>query len=155
MSFQIHALPAAEFAPLFELSDAELSARGAKRVVADASPGFPCRVSLADAELGETLILTGYEHQPHDTPYRSRYAIYVREGVAEAQPEPGVVPESLARRLMSARAFDADHMLIAADVVEGPELAPAIERLFADPRAAYLHLHNAKPGCYAARVTRA
>jgi hypothetical protein len=155
MSFQIHALPASDFEPLFAMSDAELAAHGARRVVADASPGYPCRVSLADAEAGERLILVNYEHQPHDTPYRSRHAIYVREGAAQAFPAPGVVPEALARRLISARAFDAAHDLIAADVVEGRALADAIERLFDDSRAAYLQLHNAKPGCYAARATRA
>jgi hypothetical protein len=39
-------------------------------------------------------------------------------------------------------------------LVEGHHLEDTIERLFADPRAAYLHLHYAAPGCYAARVDR-
>lgn len=155
MSFQIRALPAAPFAPLFALSDDELRARGAVRQTVDRTPGFPCRVSLADAEPGETVILVRYEHQPADTPYRAGHAVYVREGVAEARPAPDEVPQVLRRRLLSVRAFDDAGMMVAADVVDGRALEPAIAELFARDAVAYLHLHNAKPGCYAARVDRA
>ena len=155
MSFQIHALPAEPFAPLFGMTDDELRARGAVRQTVDRTPGFPCRVSLADAAPGETVVLVHYEHQPVHTPYRAGHAIYVREGVAEAHPAAGEIPEVLRRRLLSVRAFDASGMMLDADVVEGRALGPAIARLFADGRVAYLHLHNAKPGCYAARVDRA
>jgi hypothetical protein len=34
-------------------------------------------------------------------------------------------------------------------------MAALIARLFADPRVAYIHAHNAKRGCYAARIERA
>jgi hypothetical protein len=53
------------------------------------------------------------------------------------------------------RAFGADAMMIGYELVEGEKLEGAIERLLADPRAAYLHVHFAAPGCYAARVDRA
>lgn len=155
MSFRITALPAARFAPLFALSDAELWRRGAVRQVADRTPGFPCRVSLEDAEPGETVLLVHHEHQPADTPYRASHAVYVREGAVEARPAAGEVPAVLRRRLLSVRAFDAEGMMADADVVEGAALEPAVARMFARPNVAYLHLHNAKPGCYAARVDRA
>lgn len=155
MSFQIHALPESAFAPLFALSDAELATRRARRMVVDAHPGFPCRVSLEDAAVGETVILMNYEHQPEDTPYHASHAVFVREGAAQAFPAAGAVPELFRARLMSVRAFNDAHDMIDADVVEGRVLEGAIERLFADPEVRYLHLHNAKPGCYAARVTRA
>lgn len=154
MSFRIVGLPAAPFAQLFSLSDAELRRHGAVRQVADRAPGFPCRVSLRDAEPGETVLLVHYEHQPADTPYRAGHAIYVRAGAEEARPAVGEIPEMLRRRLLSVRAFDTDGMMVEADVVEGKALEPLIERFFASPRVAYLHLHNAKPGCYAARVER-
>ena len=155
MPFRIRALSAAPFAVLFGLPDDELRRRLAVRCVVDRSPGFPCRVSLCDAAVGETVLLVHYEHQAAPTPYRAGHAIYVREGAVEARPDVGEVPEVLARRLLSVRAFDAAGMMRDADVVDGRRLAPAIERLFADERVAYLHLHNAKPGCYAARVARA
>jgi hypothetical protein len=141
--------------PQCEASDDELRARGVVRRTADHSPGFPCRVSLRDAEPGETVLLLNYEHQPADTPYRASHAIYVREGAVEARPGVGEVPDVLRRRLLSVRAFDADGMMVDADVAEGGALEPVIARLFGDPAVAYLHVHNAKPGCYAARVERA
>jgi hypothetical protein len=154
MTFQIHALPAAPFAPLFALADNELAQVGARKMTVDEQPGFPCRVSLADAEVGETVILVNYEHQPGDTPYRSSHAIFIREKAVQARPEPGKVPASLTSRLISVRAFDSEHMMVSADVVDGRELDAAIRTMLVDSHVAYLHLHNAKPGCFAASVTR-
>lgn len=61
--FQISALRHDDFDELFRLDDHELAARGAKRYRADRTPGFPCRVSLKDAEPGEQVILVPYAHQ--------------------------------------------------------------------------------------------
>jgi hypothetical protein len=155
MSFRITGLPAETFAPLFALSDAELAARDAVRQIADARrPGYPCRVSLTDSEPGDELILVNYEHHPVDSPYRMRFAIYVRDGEKrfDAVDE---VPEQLRIRTLAVRAFDASAMMAGWELVEGRDLGAAIERRFADPRAAYLHIHFAAAGCYAARVDRA
>src|SRR5437588_360549 len=84
MSFIVSALPAEPFRPLFGLSDEVLAERGVIRRTVDAKPGFPCRVSLEDAEPGETVLLLNYEHQSADTPFRASHAIYVREGGPEA-----------------------------------------------------------------------
>jgi hypothetical protein len=155
MAFQISGLPAAQFAPLMTMTEAELAAHGARRVVADRRPGFPCRVSLCDAEPGESVLLLNHEHLPAAGPYRSRHAIYVRERAREARLQIDEVPESLRIRLLSVRAFDAAGMMLDADVVDGSGLETLIERLFEAAAARYLHVHNAKPGCYAARVDRA
>lgn len=155
MSFQVHALPVETFRPLFALTDEELADLRATRMIVDAKPGFPCRVSLADAELGEAVILVNFEHQPGDSPYRSAHAIFVRENAKQAFPAPGAVPESLVSRLISIRAFDERHYMIDADVVDGSRLKESIPQVLRDPSVAYLHLHNAKRGCLAARVTRA
>jgi hypothetical protein len=155
MSFQISGLPLARFASLFSMSDEALAAFQIVRRIADRKPGFPCRVSLRDAEPGERVLLLNYSHQPAGTPYRANHAIFVREAATEAVPQQGEVPEVIRLRLLSVRAFDAADMMVDADVVHGREVEPVIERMFADDRVAYLHLHNAKPGCYAARVDRA
>ncbi|RFB05375.1 DUF1203 domain-containing protein [Parvularcula marina] len=154
MSFQIHALPAAPFARYFSMSEEELAANRARRVKATSFPGCPCRVSLEDAAVGEDVILLHYEHQPADSPYRSSHAIYVRPGVSQAEPEEDTIPDQMRGRLLSVRAFGKDDMLTGAEVLEGTELEEAIGRLFANPRAEYLHVHYALPGCYAAKVTR-
>jgi len=154
MSFRIIGLPAERFAHLFALSDAELAAKGAVRRTADArNPGYPCRVSLTDSRPGDELILVNYEHHEVESPYRMRFAIYVRKG-EETYDKVGDVPEQLRLRTLAVRAFDADAMMAGWELVEGCDLEAAIERLFANPRAAYLHVHYAAPGCYAARVER-
>lgn len=155
MSFLISPLSMTQFAPLFSLSDEELAARGAMRVTADRRPGFPCRVSLQDAEPGETVLLVNYEHLDVPTPFRSRHAVYVRQNAAEAQPVVGEVPEMLRSRTLSVRAWTRSGMLAAADLTEGTHLESLVESMLAQPDVDYLHVHFAKPGCYAARVQRA
>lgn len=155
MTFQVLALDAAPFVPLYGLADEALAVRGVRRVVATESPGYPCRVSLADADAGEPVLLLNWEHLAGATPYRSRHAIFVREGAEVARPAAGEVPEMLARRLLAVRSYDLAGEMLDADVVEGITLAPLIGRLFEDGRAAFLHVHNARRGCYAARVERA
>jgi hypothetical protein len=155
MSFRITGLPADQFAPLFALSDEALATRGAVRQIADdRCPGYPCRISLTDSRPGDELLLINYEHHPVASPYRMRFAVYVRqdEKTFDAIDE---VPEQLRIRTLAVRAFDAKAMMVGWELVEGRELETAIDRRFADPRAAYLHLHYAAPGCYAARVDRA
>ena len=152
MSFRITGLPAENFDHLFALDDAELAALGAVRRTAE-HPA-PCRVSLTDSKAGDELVLVNYEHHDVRSPYRMRFAIYVRKG-EETYDKVDEVPEQLRKRTLAARAFDADGMMVKFELVEGAKLENAIERLFADPRAAYLHVHFAAPGCYAARVERA
>ncbi|MGO9048760.1 MAG: DUF1203 domain-containing protein [Xanthobacteraceae bacterium] len=155
MHFRIRGLPAEQFAPLFSLSDQELARQGAVRRIADArEPGYPCRVSLTDSRPGDELILVNYEHHAADSPYRMRFAIFVREG-DETFDALDTVPQQLRMRTLAVRAFDAGAMMIAHELIEGKDVESAIARLFADPRAAYLHVHFASPGCYAARVDRA
>ena len=153
MSFRMIGLPAERFAHLFALSDDELAAQGAVRQIADAPNRYPCRISLTDAELGDELVLVNYEHHNVDSPYRMRFAIYVRKG-EETYDKVDEVPEQLRRRTLAMRSFDADAMLVACELVEGRELEAAIERQLANPRAAYLHIHFAAAGCYAARIER-
>jgi hypothetical protein len=155
MSFRIQGLPAEPFAPLFALSDQELAARGAVRRIADErKPGYPCRVSLTDSEPGNELILVNYGHHPVDSPYRMRFAVYVRKG-EEPYDAVDQVPEQLRLRKLAVRAWDADAMMVGHELVDGRELESAIDRLFANPEAKYLHVHFASPGCYAAKVERA
>lgn len=155
MSFVVTGLPVEPFTALFGQDEAALSAAGAIRYTVDSKPGFPCRITLEDAEPGETVLLLNHEHHAEDTPYRARHAIFVRESaVAPARVE-GALPPALASRLLAIRAYDADGMMIDAEVIEGAEAAPLIERFLDNPKAVYLHAHNARRGCFAARIDRA
>jgi Protein of unknown function (DUF1203) len=152
MHFRIQGLPAEQFAPLFALSDEALEQHGAVRQIANGPR--PCRVSLTDAKPGDELILVNYEHHAVASPYRMRFAIYVRadEKTFDAVDE---VPEQLRKRTLAVRGFDENAMMTGWELIEGVKLEEAIERQFAGSRAAYLHVHFAAPGCYAARVERA
>jgi hypothetical protein len=152
MHFRIQGLPAEEFTPLFALSDEELAQHGAVRRVADGPR--PCRISLTDAKPGDELILVNYEHHPVASPYRMRFAVYVRKDETTFDAV-DTVPEQLRKRTLAVRGFDADAMMTGWELIEGVRLEQAIEKLFANPRAAYLHVHFAAPGCYAARIERA
>jgi hypothetical protein len=155
MSFRITGLDPAPFRRLYGLPEEELARLGVKRSLADARPGFPDRVEMRDAEPGETVLLLNYVHQPADTPYKASHAIFVREGAETPYEAVDETPECLRIRPISLRAFDPSGFMVGADLADGRELEGAIERLFADPAAAYLHAHYAKRGCYAARIERA
>jgi len=154
-SFQFIALPSEQFAPLFSQSDAELQAIGARRMVVDEKPGYPCRVSLADAEVGETVLLIPFTHHDVSSPYRASGPIFVRKGVSTASPIAEEIPIMFRHRLLSIRGYDAAAMMVAAEVVNGTDLETTIRRLFTNEHVSYLHIHNARPGCYNCRVVRA
>ncbi len=155
MPFHIRALSASLFAPLARLSDEALAEHGALRQRVTSKPGFPCRVSLADAEIGEDVLLVNYMHQPAASPYRASHAIYVRPGAVEAEPGVGEVPDVLRSRTLSLRAFDAAGIMVDADLVEGRAIEALAERMMTDVRVATIHAHFARRGCYAARIDRA
>ena len=154
MSFRVLGLSPDHFRPLFAMPDAQLHELGARRVIAD-DPRMPCRVSMEHARLGEELLLLNFEHQPANTPYRATHAIYVRRAADRAFDAVDTIPEVLRSRLLAIRAFDAQHMIVDAEVCDGNEAADLFERFLANPQASYLHVHNAKRGCYAARIERA
>lgn len=155
MQFRITGLASEPFAHLFGLSDDELARHNARRYVAHQCPGFPDRIELRDATPGESLLLVNYTHQPAAGPYRASHAIFVLEGATRRFDRAGVVPEVLRPRLLSLRAFDKDHMMIDADVIDGHQVESLIERLLSNPQVDYIHAHYAKRGCYACRIDRA
>jgi hypothetical protein len=154
-SFQFVPLRADQFAALFNLSPEVLARLNMRRIVVDEKPGFPCRVSLADAEVGETVLATPFVHHDVASPYRASGPIFIREGVRAANPAKDEVPDMFRHRLLSIRAYDAAATMIDAEVVEGIGIDTCIRKMFANERIGYLHVHNARPGCFNCRVDRA
>ena len=154
MPFQIQAIPMATYAALFDLDDKDLAKTGARRVIATSKPGFPCRVSLEDADPGDELILLNHQHLDANTPFASAHAIYVRRGATEAHPDPDEIPEVMAGRLLSVRAFNSENMMIDADVVDGGDLGEKLDNMLADPNVDFIHIHNARQGCFSATAVR-
>jgi len=155
MDFRIRGLAASEFDPLTGASDERLRALGVRRTRVTAPHSAPDRISLRDADPGETVLLLNYEHLAVDSPYRSRHAIYVIEGEQRTFDAVNEVPDVMRRRMLSMRAFDEAGTMLDADLADGREAESLIERLRANPQAAYVHAHYAKRGCFAARIERA
>ena len=158
MDFRISGLPAEPFLPFFAMTDADLLARGARRVAAAADAPLmpPCRVTLRDALPGQVSILLHWEHHGAPaSPYRASGPIFVRQGATEAASFVNFVPEQQRIRLLSVRAYDADGFMLDAEVAPGAELEALVGRFFRRPEVAYLHAHNARRGCYSCRVDRA
>jgi hypothetical protein len=155
MSFRIRGLSAEPFRRLYGQTDSKLAEAGARRFVVNKKPGFPDRITMRDAEIGDTALLLNFVSHDADTPYRTSYAIFVREGAEETYDRVDEVPPAMRARLLSLRGFDAAGMLIEADVVDGGEVEALIARLFDNSRVAYIHAHNAKHGCYSGLIERA
>jgi hypothetical protein len=155
-TFRITGLDPTPFTNLFGKSDEELAALGARRVVVDETPGYPDRIEMRDLDVGEHALLVNYTHLDDlSSPYRSSHAVFVREGATVAYDAIDEIPEVLRRRLLSVRAFDQNSMMVAADVLDGTDLRGWIAATLADEAVAFVDVHNAKPGCFAARVRRA
>lgn len=154
VAFRILGLPRLAFDRYFAMNSAELAENSACRVTADADRGFPCRVSLEDACEGEELILLNYVSHDVTNPFRTAYAIYVREQARDRAPWVDALPPVFDGRMLSLRGFDQQGMLCDARLAQSGEAEAGIRALFENPLIACIHAHNAIPGCFAARIER-
>jgi len=155
INFLINALPKDNFLEFLLKDDEELKVSHATWLTVDAEPGYPCRVSLSDAKVGERVLALSFYHHNVNSPYRSSGPIFVREKAQMAILDINEVPEMLRHRLLSIRAYNSGHLMIGAEVVQGKELESAIDRQFQNMNVEYIHIHNANPGCFNCSVYRA
>ena len=153
MTYRIAGLDPAEFAPLWAMDDDDLARHGARRITADADRGFPCRVTLDDAREGEPLLLVHHVHHDVAGPYRSAFAIFVREE-AEQAIYADACPPCFAGRTLSLRGFDREGALAEARLAPPGEADQEIRALLSNSAIAYINAHNAAAGCFAARIER-
>ncbi len=154
MNFRIKALDDREFLALFNLGNSELEKIGAVKMIVDEFPGFPCRVSLEDAEIGEEVILLPYQHHKTNSPYQSSGPIFVRKIAKSSIYEINEIPKMFNHRLLSLRGYDKNAIMKDATVIEGNNLKGQIFKIFENDDIQYIHIHNAKPGCYNCLVER-
>jgi hypothetical protein len=154
MTYRIKGIDPAPYRQLYGLSDDELARRGAVRMVVTEKPSFPCRVSLTDRELGESMLLVN--HVSHDVanPYRASHAIFVAEGAEQPAEFIDEVPPVFGPRVMSLRAFDGDGMMIEAILTQPGEAEAGILKLLENPEIETIHAHNAGRGCFSAKIER-
>ncbi|WP_105168824.1 DUF1203 domain-containing protein [Pseudoalteromonas sp. T1lg23B] len=153
--FIIKALDLELFTPLMSLDEHALAAVGAKWVSVDSKPGFPCRVSLVEAQIGERVMLIHFVHHDCTSPYRSSGPIFVRERAKASNLSVNEIPEVLKLRLLALRGYSPDHDMMAAEIVKGERLKEAIHQIFANPEIDYVQIHNASAGCYSCVAYRA
>lgn len=154
MAYRIAGLDPRQFEPYFAMSEADLSGRRALRTVAKANRGFPCRVSLRDADEGDELLLVNHVNHEVETPYRNAFAIYVRKDASEAAEYVNECPPVFEGRPIALRGYDADGMLADARLALPGEADPAIRALLENPVIAHIDAHNAAHGCFSARIER-
>ena len=154
MTYRITGLDPAPYKPLFGLPDVELAKRGIVRMTVTEKPSFPCRVSLTDRDLGESVLLLN--HVSHDVanPYRASHAIFVTEGADAAAEYVDRVPPVFETRVLSLRGFNRDGMMAAAILTQPGEAEAGIRQLFANPEIETIHAHNATRGCFSAKIER-
>jgi hypothetical protein len=152
MAYRIEGLAPEQFQGLFGMSEEALAARNARRAVAD-GPGYPCRITLEEAEPGEELVLVNHVSNDVDTPFRASHAIYVRRA-GRAGSFNDEVPAIFQTRTLGLRGFDAEGMLRGALLALPGEADAKIRALFERPEVASIHAHNAALGCFLARIER-
>jgi len=155
MAYRARGLAPDPFVPLFKLTDSQLASQGAVRRFADEPGSYPCRVSLEDASPGEELLLLPFRHHDVPSPYQASGPIYVRRNAVVAYDQVDEIPRMQRRRLSSVRAYDASGFLVDAEGVPGDDLDGLARRFLENPKVDYLHVHNARPGCFAFRIDRA
>lgn len=155
MAFRITGLSPEPFQSLFGLPEQDLESLGMKRYIVGSNPGFPDRIEMKDAQLGQSVLLLNHVCQPANTPYRASHAIFIREWATQAYDAVDQVPQSMEIRLLSLRAFTDAGMMLDAEVAEGIAIEPVIAQMFSNPEVSYIHVHNAKQGCYSGRIDRA
>ena len=154
MKFQINALSHQPFQHLFNLNDAELKDIGGLRMIVNENPGFPCRVSLEDATIGEEVLLIPFEHHKTNSPYQAKGPIFIRKGIEQRVLQQNEIPKMLEHRLLSCRGYDKNGIMKSAITSEGKETKNIIEKIFNDDNIAYIHIHNSSPGCFNCEVNR-
>ncbi|MGB5663511.1 DUF1203 domain-containing protein [Eudoraea sp.] len=154
MKFKIRALDYHEFEPLFDLSDIELEKKGIKKMVVDTKPGYPCRVSLEDAEIGEDVLLIPYNYHKTTSPYQAKGPIFVRKDVKTKQLNDNEIPIMLNHRLLSFRGYNKNGIMLEAQTQKGVDTNIVLEQMFENKEVEYVHIHNSSPGCYNCEVQR-
>lgn len=153
--FQIQGLSADRFKAFMSMGDDELKQHTAYWLTVDAAPGYPCRVSLQDAAVGERVLVCHHQHHNVPTAYQSSGPIFVREHALTTTWEVDEIPPVLPHRQLSLRGYGLHHLMLAADVVDGQLVGRAIRSMLSDAAVDYIHIHNAAPGCFSCAVRRA
>ena len=154
IEFQVSGIQTAEIQDIINYDESSWIRSNIKKVTVDSKPGYPCRWSLEDAEIGEEVLLFTYTHHAVESPYRSSGPVYIRPMAKQAQLKPNQLPLMLHHRLLSLRVYNQKAFMIDARTIEGKVTEETIQDIFRNPEASYIHVHNSGPGCYNCQINR-
>jgi hypothetical protein len=154
VNFVIKALDKKQFSKLVNLNEQELVKYKGSWITVDVNPGYPCRVSLIEARVGERVLAVPFLYHNVDSPYHASGPIFVRENAETAKLGVNEIPEILKERLLSVRSYNTQQVMIHAEILQGNELAKGIKNQLLNSEVEYIHIHNANPGCFNCSVHR-
>ena len=154
MTYRIRGLDPAQFAGRFAMDDGALAAALSQRLTAQDQGYYPCRVTLEAAKPGEEILLTSFTNHSVDTPYRNTFAIYVRRNAEKAAEFVDRLPPVLRARPIALRGYTGEGALHRAELSLEDDVDAAVRDLLKDEDISYIDAHNAKHGCFAARIER-
>jgi hypothetical protein len=122
-------------------------------VTADSPQGYPCRHCLSWAQPGERMILFPFAAIALGRPYSESGPIFVHADPCERYGATEEFPAAF-RDGRVIRAYNSQHDMIGAEVVndEGPEAV--IERFLQKPETAFVHVRSVSRGCYTMEIER-
>jgi Protein of unknown function (DUF1203) len=157
MNTNFLARPIAETISRAERERAAAGDPDVRRMIADASPGYPCRRCLRDGEVGEAMLL--FAHSPFTTggPYAETGPVFVHERACAA-PDLAIdeLPEvTRVRNQVVVRAYDHNGAIHDAALAGTGEVSAVIASFFADADVAFAHVRSVTYGCFTYAVERA
>ena len=123
-------------------------------VIADSPLGFPCRHCLRWAAPGERVVLFPYAAIPPGHPYSETGPIFVHGESCRRYSVTDEYPADF-RLGRAFRAYDANYNMIDAEVANGKEPEPVIERLLQNPQTEFVDARSITRGCFTFRIQRA
>ena len=122
-------------------------------IAADSATGYPCRHCLRWALPGEHMILFPFAAIPAGRPYAESGPIFVHAKPCERYSKTHEYPEPF-RRGRVLRAYNSKQDMIDAEIVNGNEPEPIIEKFLQNLETAFVHIRSVSHGCYTMQVER-
>ena len=120
----------------------------------DSATGYPCRHCLRWAQPGERVVLFPYASIPPGHPYSETGPIFVHVEGCQRYSTTDEYPVDF-RNGRAFRAYDPSYNMIDAEVVNGREPEEVIEKLFQNPKTAFVDARSVTRGCFTFRIQRA
>lgn len=116
----------------------------------------PCRLCLGDTDPGQLHVLFSYmPFVNNKNPFAEVGPVYVHQDCSAYLDVNVFPPDIKKRKYLQVRGYDADDILIKADLTEGNNIESMIEEFLNIDDVMYLHIRHGQTGCYLLKVERA